>query len=181
MAAIMKNLFFALFTVIVPTTLIALPIGNPSEASLHPNGVFWDRSERCIGDQNLSFFDAFSIRLGYYGDFVFDRHLKVDRKDNRSKIHKTAIHTNAVYLALSVCNRFDFFGTVGASKIDISTPSSAFGAQSTGGLNALSVNIDTETTLSWSAGLRGTLLRWGCLSLGLEAQYFRTQPHWKPG
>ena len=174
----MKNLFFAtLCTLMAPASLLALPIGNPAEASLHTNGVFWDKYDCCDCDKPPSFFDAFSIRLGYYGDFVFDRHLKVDRESNRSQIHKTEINTNAVYLALGICNCFDLFGAVGASKIDISTPSSAFSAEPIGALNNQFIDIDTETTISWSAGVRGTLLRWGCLALGLEVQYFRTQPH----
>ena len=173
----MQNLFLALVMFMIPTSLLALPLGNPGEASLHTNGVFWDKNVWCDCEPSPSFFDAFNIRLGYYGDFVFDRHLKVDRKNNRSQIHKTEINTNAVYLALGICNSFDLFGTIGASKIDISTPSSALGFQPIGLLNNPFVDIDTETTLSWSAGLRGTLLRWGCLALGLEIQYFRTKPH----
>lgn len=171
----MKKLLFALCMAMAPATLLALPIGNPWEASLHTKGVFWDDHCTYDWDQCSGCFDALSFRLGYYGDFVFDRHLRVDRKGDHSTIHDTKISTNAIYLALNFCNRIDLFGTLGASQIGISTPSKVFGNTLAPPLDNLFVDVDSETTFSWSMGVRGTLLEWGCLGIGAEAHYFRSR------
>ncbi|MFC2049137.1 hypothetical protein ACFLR2_00475 [Chlamydiota bacterium] len=170
----MKKMLLALCTMMVPASLLALPLGNPWEASLHKSGICW--SNDCCDEWNVcpSFWDSFGYRIGYYGDYVFDRHMKVAR--NHSRIHKTKISTNAAYFAFNYCNRLDLFGTLGASHIELSTPFSSLGGPTVGAVNNAFVNVDTETSFSWSLGLRGTLLQWGCLGIGGEAQYFRVNP-----
>ncbi len=57
--------------------MYALPIGNPSEASLCTQGVFFGGSNCNTCDPCFCWFDAWSLRLGYYGDFVFNRNLRL--------------------------------------------------------------------------------------------------------
>lgn len=160
----MKKL--ALF-LLLSATGYALPIGNPTEASLMKEGVF------CPGHYNGcrdSICDSWSVRIGFYGDYVNNKHMRVSKK--HESIKQTRISTNAAYLALNVWDRADFFTTLGASSIEITTPSNTFGRASFNDL----ATVDSETGFSWSVGTRVTFWEWGCLGIGGEAQYFHTCP-----
>lgn len=58
--------------------LEALPIGNPAESSMLIDGVLWEGVQGDPCDPCMTWCDAVSFRAGYYGDYVFDRTLKVD-------------------------------------------------------------------------------------------------------
>ena len=151
----------------------ALPVGNPSEASLLTQGVFFGRSQCNPCDPCFYWFDAWSMKVGYYGDFVFNRHLEIDGKGtNMGKtIETTKISTNAGYLALNICDKLDIFGTLGASRMEIVTSNESWKfADGTQG------RLQWDTTFSWSAGARATLLTQGNFALGVEGQYFQTDP-----
>jgi major outer membrane protein len=168
----MKKLWIFLLTALLQNTGYALPVGNPWDASLLCEGILWDG--HCSDKSNpcTNWCDAWSIRFGFYGDYVFERHLRVDEHGNHSTIHRTEIYTNAGYLALNFCDRIDLFGTVGATNIAFETPRSAF---SSSALNEY-ILFETETYFSWSVGLRGTIWECGCFGIGAEAQYFYTRP-----
>lgn len=159
---------------IAGSQLSALPIGNPLDATWLCTGVF------CEGDCDLdpcapgqSWCDAWSLRIGYYGDFVFNRKLRVDQHDRRKEIRRTRIMTNAGYLAFNMWNRFDLFGTLGATGLKIDTPEKAFLVRLSGVDTGYSeFVVDVETDLSWSIGVRGTIWECGSFGLGAEAQYF---------
>lgn len=59
-------------------SLQALPVGNPAEPSLLIDGTMWEGASGDPCDPCATWCDAISIRAGYYGDYVFDRVLKVD-------------------------------------------------------------------------------------------------------
>ena len=168
----MKNLWSLLLIALLPIAGFALPVGNPWDASLLCEGILWDGNCSDPNDPCVNWCDAWSIRFGFYGDYVFDRHLQVDDHGNHSTIHKTEIYTNAGYLSLNFYDRFDIFGTLGATHI-------AFTAQR-GAFSSAVANdyffFDAETYFSWSVGFRGTILEWGCFGIGAEAQYFYTRP-----
>lgn len=168
----MKKLTTILLALLFSGSAWALPIGNPIQASIIRDGTFW---EGCCGDfcdPCLSWWEAWSFRVGFYGDYVFNYHMEVDRSGDDSTIHDTEIYTNAAYFALNLWDRLDVFTTLGASHIYITSPRSAFGnANNNWGF------IDTETNFSWSVGLRGTLWECGCFGLGIEGQYFYTRPN----
>lgn len=157
----MKKIAAALASLFLMGGLCALPIGNPSEASLLCDGVFMQGE--C---------DIWSIRAGFYGDYVYNDHMEVDRHGNHGSIHDTKIWTNAGYLAFNLYDRLDIFATLGASHLNIHTPRVVFGGS---GLNNY-VTIETDTDFSWSLGLRTTLWQCNCLGVGVEAQYFRACP-----
>jgi len=151
----------------------ALPIGNPAEASLLTWGVFFAGSNCNSADPCCCWFDAWSLRTGYYGDFVFNRNLKINETgfDQGEVIKTTEIFTNAGYLALNICNKIDIFGTLGASRISIITnETSWFLAGNAEG------RLDWETFFSWSAGARATLFERNRFLFGVEGQYFQTSP-----
>ena len=60
------------------SSLQALPVGNPAEPSLMIDGILWEGFGGDPCDPCTTWCDAVSLRLGYYGDYVFDRVLKTD-------------------------------------------------------------------------------------------------------
>lgn len=177
----MKKLFVTLLAVLTCGAAYTLPVGNPSEASLLCDGLFWEGSccmDPC--DPCATWCDAVSFRFGYYGDFVFNRHLRVHHHhegDGRhhDAIEHTEVFTNAGYLALNVWDRVDIFSTLGATRLRIDTNAKTF-------ITGLPVagerfHLETRSNFSWSIGARGTVWECGCTSLGIEGQYFQYKPH----
>jgi len=99
-------------------------------------------------------------------------------------IHRTKIWTNAAYLALNFCDRYDIFTTFGQSKIRLESFGNAFLVQHNPALlpeidfpqNRLD-EIDFESHFSWSIGARASLWECCCFGVGGEVQYFRTTPN----
>lgn len=167
----MKKLFVTLLTIVASGAVYALPVGNPSEASLLCDGFIWEGHCGDPCDPCLSWFDAFSVRFGFYGDYVFNRNLQND-DENDNDIERTQLFTNAGYIAANFYDRLDFFATLGATKILIDTNDKAFGFGGTGRFA-----LETESSFSWSMGARGSIWECGCTTLGAEFQYFYTKPH----
>lgn len=179
----------------------ALPLGNPSEASLLIDGILWEGVATDPCDPCATWCDAISVRLGFYGDYVFDRFFKtslsevngkepIDNVAYRKNMTKSEVFTNAGYLALNIWDRFDVFGTLGATGMHIDGPSSAFNlegvlsnATASNGVYPYTnienscVNLDGKHGFSWSVGVRGSLWECGCATLGGEAQYMGARPN----
>lgn len=148
---------------------LALPVGNPSEPSLF---LAEDRCEviECPSDNPC--FKGMNFRIGYYGDFVFNRHLEtVKDKD----IDYTHITTNAGYFAFTCWELCELFATLGASKFSFNTSLSHFALDNPGPR----FDFETSTAFSWSLGARGILWEYKCFSLGVMGQYFTSKPHTK--
>ena len=157
------------FITLVLTTLtkvaIALPLGNPIDASLYRRG--W-----LSNDENF----PLSLRLGYSADHVFNRRLEVERAGSPD-IRRTILNTDAGFVAVNWCDRLDLFATLGASNFRIDTPTSAF-STFTNLIQDANVDLDiaSSTDFSWSIGGRGTLF--GCYGfiVGIEGAYFSMSP-----
>jgi len=178
--ALSKSLFmvFGIIALILLSckSAFALPVGNPAEASLLTWGVI-NPSYACRNTNPCCFwFDNWALKIGYYGDFVFNRHLKVrgDPLGQGEDIQKTQIFTNAGYLALNLCNKVDIFGTLGASRIMIRTNEASWFLS-----GAAEGRLEWDSNFSWSAGARGTLYRANGFFFGVEGQYFQTNPNLK--
>ncbi len=169
----MKKIAALLTGLALSTCAYGLPIGNPWEAGLMRDGVFKEGHCASFCDPCVSWLDAWSVRIGFYGDYVYNYHMEVDRHNHRDNIHDTEIWTNAAYFALNLFDRFDFFATLGTSKFEIHTPRKAFGGAGDNNF----VTIQTDTDFSWSLGIRATLWECGNLGLGAEAQYFSSNPN----
>lgn len=168
----MKKLF--LIPLMLFSPLFALPIGNPMDASLYRNGLFCgDSYDNCCDpcDPCFNWCDAWSFRVGYYGDFVYNRHMELDTRD-KADIDDFEIFTNAGFLALNICDRLDVFGTLGATNLNLAANPKVFRNTST----TSRLFLDTETAFSWSVGGRLTVWSCDCFSFGIEGQYFRTKP-----
>lgn len=168
----MKKLVGVILTILSCGAAYSLPLGNPSEASLLYNGLFlegrsYDCSQHCI-----CWWDGLSLRFGYYGDFVFNRHLEVDETNNGDDIEKSEIYTDAVYFTVNFWNKIDFFTTVGASKLFLKSNALTFN-----GPNGDRLTLETQSDFSWSVGARFTFLECGRTVFGAEGQYFYAKPH----
>lgn len=167
----MKKRILTVLVFLTSGAAYALPVGNPSDASLLCDGLFIEGHCGDPCDPCLSWLDAFSVRIGFYGDYVFNRHMEVDDNARDCDVEDTKINTNAGFLAVNFWDRFDIFATLGATNIFVETNERAFGLANSGRFE-----IETETHFSWSLGIRGTIWECGCTTLGGEAQYFYTNP-----
>jgi hypothetical protein len=172
----MKKLIVTLITLLSCGIAYTAPAGNPAEASLYLQGAWWASCNPCNPcDPFFCWWDAWNIRFGYVGDFVFERNLEEKirgRADHR--IDHTSLFTNAGYFVLNFCDRIDFFATAGASKIHIKTNARTWGF---GGPGSLESELFFSTEFSWSLGGRATLWQCDCFAVGIEGQYFQTRPH----
>lgn len=167
----MKKLVLLVLTVLSCGAAYALPVGNPSEAGLYTNGLWWNNSCCAPCDPCFSWCDAFSVRVGFYGDYVFNRHMQIHSGGHdQSDINNTQIYTNAGLLVLNICDWIDIFTTLGASDFSIFTDGGSFSSNST------MVQLDWATHWSWSVGGRATIWQCDCFSVGVEGQYFQSNP-----
>lgn len=127
------------------SSLQALPVGNPAEPSLMIDGILWEGFGGDPCDPCTTWCDAVSLRLGYYGDYVFDRVLKTDvakefemgaapKPTDQDAVtppltstprpnpaygkhfQDAEMFTNAAFMALNIWDRFDVFCTLGATN-----------------------------------------------------------------
>lgn len=144
----------------------ALPIGNPWEVEMQPFCP-------CFSSTNFG--------VGYYGDKVFNRRMRVDQNIDGQNLKNTSITSYAGLLVYNICQTVDVFCTLGTSCINITTPDQVFDPvfntplffQPTNDI----VNIRSETSFSYSVGLRSILWQQGPFVLGGEGQYFFSNPH----
>lgn len=157
----MKKLVSSLSFLLLTCAAGALPVGNPLEI----RSVL---EEPC--ESECRAFARYSI--GYYGDFVFDRHLKtLPGRD----IDTTQLITNAAYVAVHFCDRVTLFAALGATRLSINTTLVAFNAQDPHPL----FELRSATAFSYSLGGRAILYSYKCAFLGVSGQYFSTQPNTK--
>lgn len=170
----MKKRFLTMLTFLACGAAYALPVGNPSDATLLCDGLLWEGHCGNPCDPCLTWSDAFSIRTGFYGDYVFNRHLRVNTHESKRVIEHTRLFTNAGFIAANFWDRLDLFTTLGASNLKIDT--NAFTFSNSLSLLGERVEVESDTRFSWSLGARGTIWECGCTTLGAEFQYFATKP-----
>lgn len=165
----MKKLFLLALILFSIQRMGALPVGNPSEASLFFQKYACGK-DYC--DESIWEDGFITVGIGYYGDYVFNRHLETvtDRKIDYSQIY-----TNAGLLVLNVCDRVDLFTTLGTTKFKFNTSLGPFNS----GNKSPRFDFETRTAFSWSVGGRATLLEYRCFALGLVGQYFSSHPQAK--
>lgn len=166
----MKKLIATFLTILSCGAASALPLMNPSDASLLCDGLILEGNCCDPCDPQSNWCDAFSVRIGFYGDYVFNRHMKV--RDFKAQVEDTELYTNAGLIAANFYDRVDLFATLGATSMFINSNSNVFTP-----LEGGRAKIEGNSAFSWSLGARGTIWECGCTSLGAEFQYFRTRPH----
>lgn len=167
----MKKILIMCAVLVSCMRLVALPLGNPVDPSLIGEGLICqNRYESQYSTWPLCYGRTWSLRLGFYGDYVFNQKL-VQRETHRPNVHLSQLNTNGAYVALNLWDRLDIFTVLGATNLNwiaeaITPP-----------LGTFKYLLQTDTHFSWSVGLRATLLEWQCWGIGAEAQYFRAKPN----
>lgn len=161
----MKRLLFTLSLLIgLPVTSFALPIGNPADPMLYHRGFIADQCDPSC----CSWADSFSLRFGYYGDFIFNRHAK---RTTSHDIDDLEMNTNAALIVLNWCEKVDLFGLIGATKASVhSTAINIVDPFTT----HVRFDLDYAPDFSYGLGLRAVVWDWNCFALGVEGQYFFT-------
>jgi major outer membrane protein len=158
----MKTLCILICTLLV-NVIYALPVGNPSEASLFQDSDICH--EPCA-------WDFLSFGVGFYGNYVFNRHLETV---NGKEIDATKLFTNSGCLVVNLCKRVDLFSTLGVSRLSLNTSLGAFNSVDPHPL----FEIESGSAFSYSVGARATILSYRCVCLGIEGEYFSFRPHIK--
>lgn len=173
----MKKIFPIILSLLSASAVYALPVGNPIDASLYTDGIFWcNNYDEC--DPCPSLCSSFSMRIGFWGDYVFDRHMETDKPgntatrsfQNNSTIQKFSIYKNQGVLVFNWADWWDIWGLVGAANFSQISP-----ALDLGNVRGTTIMLYSPT-ISYGAGSRMTLWNCGCFGLGIEGQYFGAQP-----
>lgn len=138
----MKKLLMMLSGVLVVSGVSASPVLNPAAPAINTEGVFY-----CCPE------DWWAVRVGFRGDYVFDRKLE----DSSRSYDRYSFYSNEGVLTLNFWKRVDLYGFVGATSQDYE--SKFFG---TTGTDELIAEFETKTI--WGIGLKALLYHWnwGC-------------------
>lgn len=109
MSEFMRILFFVLVYFFYSCALFSLPVLNPANPDLLRQNTFL-----CYEDS-----DIWSVKLGYRGDFVFDRKMQYFSFFAPAHITKFSISTNAAMATLNLWKRADIFFYAGAIQPSI--------------------------------------------------------------
>lgn len=142
--------------------LWALPTHSPNRPTyFRDDSSSFDPCDPCF-----SWREALNWRIGYYGDFVYNREMKRRRYGHQAGIvERVAFTTNGGTLTVNAADWFEFFTMLGTTKFFIRTPNKEEGGES---LTLFSPSF------SWSIGMRGTIWKYRDLAFGFSGQYFRT-------
>lgn len=174
----MKKLVVTMLCTFASIGVYALPVGNIADASLYTNGLWYASDCADVCDPCFNWCDAWSVRIGFYGNYVFNRNFELRQTGestpgtNGNGIDRTTVFTNSGILVLNICNRLDCFATLGATRI-----AHEFNENVLFGTNNLCTRIECDNSFSWSVGGRATLWECNCFLVGLEGEYFRTSPN----
>ena len=172
----MKKLILMTLTLLTCGVVQALPVGNPADPMLYTNN-FWfgdcEWGDAC--DPCTSWLDMLDVRLGFYGDYVFNRRLEAE--NNAGTAQTTTINTSAGLFVFNICDWIDLFATVGVSNF--------YSRSTANNTNAPGVEIELgfSPTMSYSGGGRIALWNCDCFHVGIEGQYFysKTELDWIEG
>lgn len=154
----MKKLLALVTGLVAAGSAFASPVLSPAAAAALTDGVFFCDDCSC-----------WSLRAGFRGDYVFNRHLTAQNQNGTAPIDSYSMFANEGVLTLNLWDRLDIYGLVGAasqnlvSKIDRGAGTDHY-------------QTDFETKTIWGVGIRATILEgnWGCCGtsyLGADVNY----------
>lgn len=143
----MKKLYI-LISLFASSSLFALPSGNLYETNT-------------------------GYGVGFYGDYIYNRYMQIDRSDEHSKVTKTYIKTNAAYFSSSRFDRLNLFTTLGATNLNLTVNNNLFGRSVR---RSEYTFLKSESAFSYSVGMRAIALQFTNMAFGVEASYFSTNP-----
>lgn len=145
----MKNLFGALTAgMLVCTSLVASPVGNPSAPMSFEDGVVMAGSP------------DYSVRIGFSNDFVSDRKMQGDVTGNTAHV-EASTRSHSVDLAFNFFNKVDIYGRLGRGCFEVRQNLVA---------GNFSLRSDSELPL-WAAGGRAILYNWDFTTLSVFGEY----------
>lgn len=169
---------FSILSIFIFQACFGLPVKNPSDPFLLSKSIFWEDSFDQLYEHNdICCFDwsNISLRLGYYGNYIFDRKLKSCSDVSFGYIEDTRIYTNAGLVVVNFWDLADLYCNLGATNINLQSNANIFSID----LGFDQLEILTTSEFSWNIGLLTTIFEWDAISVGLNAQYFFTNPNIK--
>lgn len=110
-------------------------------------------------------------QAGFWGNYVFNRRLMLTHSD--SEVPKTEIYTNGGLLSYAPTERLQVDIGLGATDFKFNTHLSKISLENLGNEN---IFIDTETSFSYSLGLRALAFTLRNINVGVQAEYFSARP-----
>lgn len=151
----MIRYFFGLLSLLVCSTAHALYFGNPAEPELIEEGFLFANCE-----------DWYSGKLGYQGDFVFNRKLRA-YKGAIGRMDEFCTLFNQGVLTANIKDQYEVFGSVG-------TMSAKFSHRPH--IDRKRRVYETRDHFTWGIGARGELAHWNCAVLGASGSYQYSRP-----
>lgn len=145
----MKNLFGALTAgMLVCTSLVASPVGNPSAPMSFEDGVVM------AGNPD------YSMRIGFTSDCVSDRKMQNDISGSTAHV-EASMKSHSVDLAFNFFNKVDLYGRLGRGSFEVRQ-----------NLNAGNFHLRSDSELPlWAAGARAVLYNWDFTTLSVFGEY----------
>ena len=108
---------------------------------------------------------------GFAGNYVFNRRLMLTKSE--SELPKSEIYTNGANLSYEFFNRVELNAGLGATDFKFNTHLASISTENIGNED---IFIDTDTSFSYSVGLRGNAFTFKNITAGLQAEYFSARP-----
>ena len=179
----MKKL--AVLGLFVAGALQALPLVNPADSVMYTNGICWHEGENtcCFPSCDYDCWEEmFSMRFGFSGDYVFNRHIEV--RHGLVGNHPTATHpeggvfstvslmTNAGTFCINFIDWIEAYAAFGVTRISVKASSSL-----SGDTTPIQGIFTFDPSTSYLVGAAAPILQNGSFLLGVQAQYFYTFPN----
>ena len=152
----MKKIVFLLFFTFFAYFLEAVPCKNTAFPKIIEEGFIFSSA------------NSFSLRVGYEGNFVYDKRLRI--KNASHNIDNFKFYVNSGELTLNLLNRLDVFATYGIGKMDmrwiIEEMKNVY----------YKLELESDSSRSWSVGTKIIFLEWGNTCLSLGGRYFFFDP-----
>lgn len=153
----MKHSLFIFAFLLSCLKLSALYMGNPDEPEIIQTAIFTPE------DAIVKF------KLGYQGDFVFDRRLKA-YDGVQGRIDTCSFHTDQGVLTLTFLDRIDVYGSVGAIETEFSHRPK---------IDHNRREYQSNYSTTWGVGGRLVLFTWDNTTLGMQGGFQWANPHIK--
>ena len=150
----MKKLFAFLFTLLASISAHGLYLGNPYSPEMIEKGFV------------LSNESIFGLKVGYLGDFVFDRNLTA-HGSVQGRIDSFSLLTNQGVITCNLFDRFEVYGLVGATGITFSHRPP---------IDRKRRKYSFHNQFSWGGGARIVLFDWDQFTCAASAAYQQAHP-----
>jgi hypothetical protein len=157
----MYNFSAVIGCIVIGSTLLASPVGNPSFPQLLDEGYF------------IPLNGWGNFRLGYEGDFVGDGCLK-QYDEGHGRVDNFDQMTNSGTVTINILDRLDLYGVFGSTRVTSDWRYTA------ADLVVSRIELETSYRFLWGVGARAILFEWANTSLGLGGRYSASQmkPVW---